>query len=250
MYVDGTLVRRYKRFLCDVILADGTALTAHIANPGAMTSCLADAAPLRLTRSDDPKRKLAYSVEQICVDGTWILVNTLRVNPVVRAAITGGAIPELRYPKVESEVLLEPGHRVDFRLSGPETCWVEVKNVTLRVGDRALFPDSRTERGTRHVEALIRARTRGDRAVLFLHVGRGDCTSVAPSREHDPAWSAAVERAVNAGVEVMAWRSAVDEHGVRLEKALPFDLDVDRGSPVTDRPLASASTPAKARIAS
>jgi sugar fermentation stimulation protein A len=225
-YVSGTLVRRYKRFLCDVILEDGTALTAHIANPGAMTSCLADRAPLRLTRSDDSKRKLAYSVEQIQVDGTWILVNTLRVNPVVGVGLRAGVVPELRdYATVESEVVLEPGHRVDFRLSGSSgVCWLEVKNVTLRVGERALFPDSRTERGTRHVQALHRARVRGDRAVLFLHLGRGDCPVVSPAWDIDPDWAGAVARAVEAGVEVICWRSTVDQAGVRLDGPVPFEL--------------------------
>lgn len=223
--VQGTFVRRYKRFLCDVILPDGTEVTAHVANTGAMTGCTAPDAPVRLSHSSDPKRKLAWSVEQIRVGGHWICVNTARPNRVVEEGIEAGRVPELAgYPTVRREQRLGES-RVDLLLEGDgPRCWVEVKNATLLDGDRIVFPDARTARGTRHVGELEQAVRAGDRAVLFFHVGHEGGASVGLAEQVDPDYAAAVRSAVGAGVEVLAWRAAMTERTLALSEAVPVSL--------------------------
>lgn len=221
--VEGVLVRRYKRFLCDVLI-DGEAITAHLANPGAMTSCLADAAPVRLWRSPDPKRKLAWGVEQIQVDGAWIGVNTARANSVVAEALREGRLlgplsavePEQRYGLDGST------SRADFRVvSNGAVAWVEVKAVSWREGDGALFPDARSERAERHLDDLVRVVARGERAILVFLVMRGDVNRVAPADARVPSYGKALRAAIAAGVEVIARRCELSDAGLVLGEPLP-----------------------------
>lgn len=224
--VEARLIRRYKRFLCDVRLANGEVIVAHLANPGAMTSCLEDDALVRLLESDDPKRKLRFGVEQIRVGGTWIVVNTGRANAVVGEAIRAGAIAELvGYPVIEAERAYGEGSRVDFRLSGRGTAWVEVKTATMRLGDRAVFPDARSERAMRHLGDLVGVVAAGDRGVLVFAVGRGDVSAVAPADTVDPVYGRTLRDAVARGVEVVAYRMEPSGGGLTLGEALPVAID-------------------------
>lgn len=224
--VEARLIRRYKRFLCDVRLVSGEVIVAHLANPGAMTSCLADDAPVRLLRSDDPKRKLAWGVEQIEVDGTWIVVNTGRANTVVGEALRAAQIPELvGYPIVEAERPYGAGSRVDFRLSGRGVAWVEVKTATMRAGGRALFPDARSERAIRHLGDLAGVVAAGDRGILVFAVGRGDVSAVAPANRVDPEYGRVLRAAVAAGVEVVAYAMVPSPVGITLGDAVPVELN-------------------------
>ena len=224
--VEARLIRRYKRFLCDVELPGGEIVVAHLANPGSMKTCLEDDAAVRLAYSDDPKRKLPWAVEQIRVGGTWIVVNTARPNAVVGEALTSGAIPELAgYPLVEREKPFVNAGRVDWLLSdGDRKAYVEVKNATMREGDRAVFPDARSERALRHLDELRAVVRSGARGVLLFHVGRGDADAVAPADAIDPDYGDALRDAVKHGVEVLAYRCLVAADGLRLGERLPVVL--------------------------
>jgi len=217
--VEGSLVRRYKRFLADVRLDDGSEVTAWCPTPGRMTTCLADDAPVRLSRSDSPARKLPWTLEQIFVDG-WVLTHPGRSNAVVGEGIAAGRVRGLT-GEVHHEQRLGD-HRIDLLLveEGRRT-WVEVKSVTLLRGDRVLFPDAVTQRGARHLDALARAARAGDRAVLFWLVVREGGTSVGPADDVDPDYGRALRAAVEAGVEVLAYRSRHDESGIELGEPLP-----------------------------
>ncbi|TVQ88398.1 MAG: DNA/RNA nuclease SfsA [Deltaproteobacteria bacterium] len=223
--LDATLLRRYKRFLADVRLSDGTEVTAHCPNPGRMTSCLAPEAPCRVTHRPNPRRKLAYTLEQVQVGG-WIVVNTAMANRVVGSALRDGRIPELQgYGKVAAEVRCGEA-RLDFGLEDPDRppCWVEVKTVTLLDEEVLRFPDAVSARATRHVQTLNQIRAEGHRAVLLFLIGRSDGACVAPAEAIDPTYAQALREAAAAGVEVLAYRMTISATALGVGERLPVRL--------------------------
>lgn len=204
---EGILVRRHKRFLADVRLADGTELTAHCANSGSMLGVAVPGSPVALSHHPDKGRKLAWSWELVRLGAHWVGVNTALPNHLVAEAIASGAIPALAgYPTLRREVAYGTGSRIDLLLQGggrPD-CYVEVKNVTLAEGTVARFPDSVTTRGQKHLRELMAVRTKGHRAVLVFWVFRGDCTEVRPADELDPEYGRLLREASRSGVELVA----------------------------------------------
>jgi sugar fermentation stimulation protein A len=229
--IPATLQRRYKRFLADVVLPDGREVTVHIANPGAMTGLAAPGTRVWLSRSDDPKRKLAWSWELAEVDlgsGPELVgVNTARPNPLVGAAIEAGTITELAgYPTLRREVKYGRNSRVDFFLEGPDAgtppCYVEVKNVHLmRTKGLAAFPDSVTARGARHLDELAAMTARGCRAVMVFLVQIGSADRLALARDIDPNYGIAFDRARKAGVEAIAYRCVISQTQIIVADAVP-----------------------------
>lgn len=221
---EGRLVRRYKRFLADVELADGRLVTAHCANPGSMLGLADPGIRVWLSASDDPKRKLAWSLELVGVDlgaGPAIVgINTGHPNRLVADAIGSGAIPELAgYDGLRREVKYGRNSRVDLLLTrgGHPDCYVEVKNVHLmRTAGLAEFPDSVTARGAKHLDELADMVRSGARAVMFFLVQRGDAERIAIARDIDPAYGTALDRARSAGVEVIAYRCVVTPEAIEV----------------------------------
>lgn len=226
--IAGRLVRRYKRFLADVETEAGESLTVHCPNPGSMLGLDAPGSPVRLSRSDDPRRKLAHTLEMIRVGRTWVGLHTGRANALVERALAASALPALAgYRERRREVAVAGGSRLDFRLDGgPDgrPCYVEVKSVTLACARAARFPDSVTLRGRRHLEALARLRRRGARAVLLFLVQRGDCDWIEPADDIDPDYGKALRRAARAGVELVGVRARVGPRAIRIERRLPVRL--------------------------
>ena len=225
----GRLVRRYKRFLADVETDAGDTLTVHCPDPGSMRGLAVPGRRVRCSTSDDPRRKLAHTLEMIRVGRIWVGVNTARANRLVRRALEVGAIPGLRgYGRVRAEVPVRGGSRLDFLLEAkprdPRPCYVEVKSVTLCEGRRGRFPDSVTERGRRHVDTLARLHRQGARAVLLFLAQRADVDGVEPADDIDPAYAAALREAAGAGVEVLAAGARVRADGLRLERTLRVHL--------------------------
>jgi sugar fermentation stimulation protein A len=223
-------VRRYKRFFADVERAPGEIITAHCANPGSMLGLQEPGARVRCSTSADPKRKLAHSLELLEVRGAWVVVNTARANPLARAALESGALPELRgYRELRAEVVAAPGARLDFALArhtrGEPDAWVEVKSVTLsRRAGLAEFPDAVTERGRKHVALLATLAKRGARAVLLFVVQRGDCDAVTPADDIDPAYGRTLREAAAQGVLVRALGVHVTTRELRIARKLPVWL--------------------------
>ena len=228
--VRGTLLRRYKRFFAEVTLEGGETVTAHCANSGAMTRCAVVGSPVVLSdRGRDPKRTLRYTWEAVCIDGAWVSVNTMNPNRVVAEAVAAGAIAELTgYGVLRREVVYgqDRRSRIDLLLTQPgrPDAYVEVKSATLRIGERAAFPDAVTVRGQKHLAELTTLAKAGVRAVNFFLVGRGDCRYVTPADEIDPDYGRALRRAAQAGVEVLAYQADVSERGLELGRRLEVRL--------------------------
>ena len=222
----GRLVQRYKRFLADVVLEDGSELTVHCPNPGAMLGLNAPGLPAWLSMSDNPKRKLSHTLELLEADGGLVGVNTLLPNRLVAEALDEGVIPELSgYASVRREVKYGKASRVDFLLEDPARgrCWLEVKNVHLmRSPGLAEFPDCVAARSTRHLEELAEQVAAGDRAVALFVIQRMDCEAFSACADLDPAFARGLEAAATAGVEVMAWTCEVEAGGVRITRPLPW----------------------------
>jgi len=229
--VSATLIRRYKRFLADVRLASGEELTVHVANPGAMTGLAAAGARVWLSKSPNPKRKLAYSWELVEVDfggGIELVgVNTGHPNALIAEALAAGLIPELAgYASVRREVRYGRNSRVDLQLEDPARppCYVEIKNVHLmRRQGLAEFPDAVTARGAKHLDELAAMVAAGHRAVMLFLIQIGSAERFALASDIDPAYAAAFARARAAGVEAFAYRCAIAADAIVLAGAVPID---------------------------
>ena len=222
----GTLIRRYQRFLADVELDDGTLVTAHTPNTGSMQGCARPGSPVLLSKSGNLARKYPHSWELVHTDGLWVGINTMLPNALVREGIEDGTIAELAgYQQIRGEVPYGSGSRIDLLLSGERgNCYVEVKNVTLVEGGRALFPDAVSARGQKHLRELMEVVRLGHRGVNLFVVQRGDGESVSPADAIDPAYGALLREAAQAGVELLAYRASVTLTEVRLSQCLPVLL--------------------------
>jgi sugar fermentation stimulation protein A len=222
----GRLVQRYKRFFADVLLDDGEALTAHCPNPGAMLGLNAPGLGVWLSYSDNPKRKLAWTLELVEADGALVGVNTLNPNRLVAEALAADAIPELAgYAVHRREVKFGAASRVDFVLSGPgrPDCYVEVKNCHLRrAGTLAEFPDCVAARSAKHLRELAAEVARGSRAVQLFVIQRTDCDRFAACADLDPAYAAGLAAAATAGVEVLCYGCDIEPEWVRVAHRLPW----------------------------
>ena len=222
--IPATLIRRYKRFLADVVLPDGTELTAHVANPGAMTGLMSPGARVWLSKSPSPTRKLPYSWELVEADfgaGTELVgVNTSHPNAIVAEAIAGGAFPELAgYATARREVKYGTNSRVDFVLeaAGKSPCFVEVKNVHLmRQRGLAEFPDCVTARGAKHLAELSAVVAAGQRAVMLFLIQIGSAEKFDIARDIDKVYDAEFARARATGVEALAYRCRISREEIAV----------------------------------
>lgn len=222
---DATLVRRYKRFLADVVLDDGQTLTVHCANPGSMLGCSRPGSRVLISRSSRPGRSLPWSLEAVRAGSAWVGVHPQRANRVVEDALDRGRIEPLRgYADIRREARWAGGGRADFLLENPgERCWVEVKQVTAAKHRVALFPDAVTTRGHRHLQELtLRARDR-ERAVLLLVVPRKDVDRVGFADGIDPEFGRLARKAARHGVEILGYHMRVSRTGLTLGDPLPLD---------------------------
>lgn len=233
--IEGRLVRRYKRFLADVVLADGTEVTAHCPNTGSMLGCQPADARVWLSASDDPKRKLRYTWELVeTAPGILACVNTGRPNRQARVAVEEGVIRALAgYSEIRAEKRYgQENSRIDLHLSGHGTrpdAWVEVKNVTLCQQGVGYFPDAVSLRGQKHLRELAAQVAAGDRGVLLFCVNHTGITEVRPADHIDPVYGQMLREVAAAGVEVLAWQADLATSGepsgaLDLVRALPVRL--------------------------
>lgn len=222
------LIRRYKRFLCDVRLeADGREVVAHCPNPGSMLGLAEPGMRIWLEPNDDPRKKLKFGWRLAELEaGNMAGIDTAVPNRVVKEALQARAIPELAgYGTVKPEVKYGASSRVDFLLTEPglPDAYVEVKNVHLRrTGALAEFPDCVTERGARHLVELSNMVAAGHRAVMLYLVQRTDCSSFTLARDLDPGYGLAFDAAHAVGVEAICHGTRISTEAVSLAEALPI----------------------------
>lgn len=223
--VKGNLIKRYKRFLTDVELEDGSEVIAHCTNSGSMATCIEEGAPVYLSPATDPKRKTKFSWEMIYINNSWIGVNTMIPNQLVFDAIKNGELEKLKgYTFVKREVKFNDS-RFDIYAENPkEKCFIEVKNVSMKVGDMARFPDAVTTRGRKHLNTLVEVKKSGMRAVMVYVIQRVDVASLGFANDIDPEYSIALKHAVTNGVEVIALQAKVDTEGISIIGEIPVSL--------------------------
>lgn len=223
--VAARLVKRYKRFLADVVLDDGREVTAHCANPGSMLGLKEPGTKTWLEPNDDPKKKLKFGWRLVDHEnGHFTGVDTSVPNRALKAALLTHQVPGLPpYDLVRPEVKYGENSRIDFLLmrDGEPDTYVEVKSVTLKRHDGlAEFPDSVTARGAKHLAELTKVVEQGHRAIMFYLVQRTDCEKVTLATDLDPTYARAFQDAK--GVAVMAMDCVIDPTRVELGKPLPF----------------------------
>ncbi|NPA35756.1 MAG: DNA/RNA nuclease SfsA [Chlorobi bacterium] len=223
---EGKLIKRYKRFLADVELTDGTVVTAHCTNSGSMKTCIEEGAPVYLTPVNDPKRKTKFTWEMIFINGGWVGINTSIPNLLAYEAIRDGKLDKLKgYTTVRREVKFEDSRFDIYAENDNEKCFVEVKNVTMKQGDYAVFPDAVTTRGRKHLETLIKVKQIGMRAVMLYVIQRSDVNIFAPAKDIDPNYAESLAMAYKAGVEIIPVQAEVSPLKIEIVRELPFDLN-------------------------
>lgn len=223
--IPARLIRRYKRFLADVVLeSDRREVVAHCPNPGAMLGLAEEGMRVWLEPNDDPKKKLRFGWRLVELDGAMAGIDTSVPNRVVGDALRTGSIAEVaEYKGVRAEVKYGKNSRVDFLLSEPgkPDLYLEVKNVHLRrEGDLAEFPDCVTARGAKHLDELANMVHQGHRAMMFYLVQRTDCARFSLARDLDPAYGAAFDKARAAGVEVLCYDTVITTDAVSMGAAM------------------------------
>jgi sugar fermentation stimulation protein A len=216
----GKLIQRYKRFLADIVLDDGKTITAHVPNSGAMTATIQKDCNVWVTYHDDPKRKLKYTLQLTQMDGKLICTNTSVANKIAVEAIQKGVIQELcGYETLKTEQKYGQNSRIDILLENEnEKCFVEVKSVTLKIGDNLAFPDAVTARGEKHLRELERMVQAGYRAVMLYVIQRTEELPFRLANEIDTTYYETFCEVIHNGVEVLVYQSHIDLENIFIEK--------------------------------
>lgn len=226
--IHGKLIKRYKRFLADIILDDGQEITAHVPNTGAMTSCIEENCSVWVSFHDNPKRKLKYTLELTQMNEQLICTNTGVANKIAIEAVKNENIKELQgYKNIKPEQKYGQNSRIDILLSNDEDekkCYVEVKSVSLRIEDELAFPDSVTERGTKHLEELMNIVQEGHRAVMLYVIQRTDDAKFRIANEIDPKYYETFKKAIENGVEILVYQSDITLENILIKKSHKFKL--------------------------
>jgi sugar fermentation stimulation protein A len=217
--IHGKLIKRYKRFLADITLDNGEIITAHVPNSGAMTSTISPECDVWVSKSDNDKRKLAYTLELTKIDDNLICTNTSNANKIAIEAIQNGVIKELKgYDSIKPEQKYGKNSRIDILLESNtgNKCYVEVKSVTLRIGDTLAFPDAVTSRGTKHLEELLSMVEEGHRAVMLYVIQRSDKLPFRIANEIDKKYYEKFIEVTAKGVEVMVYQADISLKKIEL----------------------------------
>ncbi|CAD7036779.1 DNA/RNA nuclease SfsA [Pseudorhizobium halotolerans] len=225
--VRATLVQRYKRFLFDALLDDGTPVTGFCPNTGSMRGLTTPGSPIWMSVHDSPTRKYRHMLEMVEADGTLVGINAAFANRIAEEALVAGLVPDLGgYGRLRREQRYGARSRIDFLLSGSgrHNCYVEVKNVHfMRALGLAEFPDTVTTRGARHLEELGDMAEAGHRAVMLYVVQRQDCDRLRLCSDLDPRYAAAFRRAAARGVEAYVLRCRVTPQEIVATDLIAMD---------------------------
>lgn len=222
----GRLIKRYKRFLADVLLDDGATVTAACPNTGSMLGLTDPGATVWLSRSESVTRKYPHTWEMVERPGMGLIgINTAHPNSLLEEAITSGKVPALSgYGALRREVKYGVNSRIDLLLeeAGKPPCYVEVKNVTLyRRANHAEFPDCRTDRGTKHLQEMSEMVRQGSRAVMAYVIQGGHPVDFSFTPDLDPTYVRAFIEARQAGVEAIALTCHVSPDRIEISGPVP-----------------------------
>lgn len=217
------LVRRYKRFLADVRLADDTVMTVHCPNSGSMKGCSTPGSEVVISRSPNPKRKYPWTLEMVKENNCWIGVNTSLTNRIVEEGLRHGVIDDFgAIDLIRTEVTVSDSSRLDFLIKAKEQqTYIEVKNCSLAENGLALFPDAVTQRGTKHLLELDRLRNQGVNAAVLFCVQRSDAHTFMPAEAIDPEYAETLFRVFANGVKVLAYQAEVTPVNIELVRKIP-----------------------------
>lgn len=225
----GILIKRYKRFLADIMLPDGRIITIHCANTGAMTGCANPGDTVWYSISNNPKRKLPYSWELTHTqDNYWICVNTIKANQIVKIAIEQNHIkPLIQYDQIQSEVKYgEENSRIDLLLQDKQNniCYIEIKSVTLFNSENQFgyFPDSVTLRGQKHLRELMLMAKQGKRAIVFFLVLHSGIKQFSLAIHIDPLYGKLLKEAVENGVEILCYNANISTTTITCNEPIPI----------------------------
>lgn len=220
----GILVKRYKRFLADISLPDGSELTVHCPNSGSMRGCSTPGSPVIISKSDNLKRKYAWTLEMVQAGNIWIGVNTSITNKLVHEAMENGIIDDFGIiESIRPEIKVSDKSRLDFLLqtqSGP--VYLEVKNCSLVENNTVLFPDAVTTRGTKHLHELHRLQSNKIQTAVLFCIQRSDGHCFSPASSIDPDYSATLKKVEKKGVKVLAYRATVEPNQVTITSTVPL----------------------------
>ena len=222
----GRLIKRYKRFFADILLDDGSIVTAHCVNTGSMKGCLETDAIVGISTSDNPKRKLKYTLEIIKIGRSWVGVNTSLTNRLAEEFIRENGISEIgTFKELKREVKYGVNSRIDILLeTDTKNCYIEVKNVSMVFDGKASFPDAVSERGTKHLLELIEVVKNGKRGIMLFICQRDDALSFKPASEIDPVYAKTLQKAYDAGVEILVYKSKVSVKENKVYCRIPWSL--------------------------
>lgn len=224
--IQGNLIKRYKRFLADIVLESGEIITAHVPNSGAMTSCIAENCPVWVSYHDNPKRKLKYTLELTQIDNELICTNTNIANKIAIEAIENNTIKELQgYTSLKPEQKYGQNSRIDILLENEnQKCYVEIKSVTLKIKEDFAFPDAVTTRGLKHLQELSNMVKDGHRAVMLYIIQRTDKASFRLAKEVDPKYAQGFKDAIANGVEVLVYQSNISHTNIEVATKVESSL--------------------------
>lgn len=217
----GKLIKRYKRFLADVELENGEKVTAHCTNTGSMKSVNKPGADVLLSPVNDPKRKTKFTWEMIKINDQWAGVNTSNANTLAFEWVSNNQIPGLsNLTDLKREKKFGDSRFDIYGHDGEKQVWMEVKNVSLKEGDFALFPDAVTTRGQKHLKTLMQVLEQGHRAAMIYVIQRSDVIQFAAAKEIDPDYARLLEEAKQKGVEVYVCQAKLSKTSIELWRVL------------------------------
>ena len=226
--IRGHLIKRYKRFLADIELEDGTLITAHCPNSGAMQDLNNPGTPVWVSHSSNPTRKLPYTWEMAEVNSTYVGTNTSHPNFLVTEALQSGLISELQgFEGLKREVSYGKNSRIDILLthSSGQLTYVEVKNVHLKRDNKAAFPSSITARGAKHMRELADMVKNGHQAYIVYVIQRNDCSVFEIAGDIDPLYQEETLRAFEKGVKPLVYACDVSPKGITITHSLTFNYE-------------------------
>ena len=224
--ISGLFIKRYKRFFVDIKINDKI-ITAHCPNTGSMFGLLKKGNKVWISKSNNPNRKLKYTLEIIEDKSSKVGVNTHSTNKIVYHALQNNLIDEfVNISEIKPEIKFGLNTRFDFLVSNKRyKAFIEVKNVTLsREKSLAEFPDSVTARGLKHINELLKASKKNYKIFILYLIQRDDCKSFTVAKDIDPNYATALKKAINNKLKILCYDCKFSSKGIKLNNKIKIKI--------------------------